>query len=207
MQTLNDNALQALDSSIKKIVGNIDKYKKHPQDFTRNRKFTPESLLKTMLNMQGNSLNAELLEAFPNMDERMTASAYEQARDKLDKNIFKYLMTEFNQTAPKPKKLLNGKYRMYAVDGSDFTPPYNPESAFVMPANKRNGKESKPFCQVHANIMFDQLGRQYVDCVLEPRSEVDERVAALKMIAALPKDNHFIVTMDRATRASTSSKL
>ena len=55
----------------------------NPSDFTRNRKLNASTTIKVTLNMQGNSLNTELIEAFPNLDDRMTASAYEQQKDKL----------------------------------------------------------------------------------------------------------------------------
>lgn len=117
------NAMDSLNASISHIAKNIVSYRKQPQDFTRNSK------LKVMLNMQGNSLNAELQEAFPDISERMTASAYVQARDKLSLPVFEDLLSDYNQSAP--KKLFNGKYRLYAIDGSDFTTPWNPKSAFV----------------------------------------------------------------------------
>lgn len=196
MQERKSNAMYALNTSISHITENIDRYRKQPQDFTRKSKLPFEKLIKVMLNMQGNSLNAELQKAFPELSERMTASAYVQARDKLSLPVFEDLLSDYNQSAP--RKLLNGKYRLYAIDGSDFTTPWNPQSAFVVDTNKRrNGEASKPFCQVHANIMYDIAARQYMDCVLQPRNSFDERAAALKMIGRMPKDDPFIIIMDR----------
>lgn len=195
MQENKSNAMYALNASISHITKNIDHYKKQPQDFTRNSKLPFEKLVKVMLNMQGNSLNAELQEAFPELSERMTASAYVQARNKLSLPVFEDLLSHYNQSAP--KRLLNGKYRLYAIDGSDFTTPWNPQSAFVVDTNKRNGKSIKPFCQIHANIMYDIASRQYMDCVLQPRNSHDERAAALEMIGRMPKDDPFMIIMDR----------
>lgn len=53
--------------------------------------------------MQGNSLNAELLDAFPNLDDRMTASAYEQTKGKLKTEIFEHILQEYNKTMRNPK--------------------------------------------------------------------------------------------------------
>lgn len=195
MQERESNAMDALNTSISHIAENIDRYKKQPQDFTRKSKLPFEKLVNVVLNMQGNSLNAELQEAFPELSERMTTSAYVQARDKLSLPVFEDLLSHYNQSAR--KKLFNGKYRLYAIDGSDFTTPWNPQSAFVVDTNKRNGASIKPFCQIHANIMYDIASRQYMDCVLQPRNSWDERNAALKMISRLSKDNPFIIIMDR----------
>jgi hypothetical protein len=67
--------LQQLDGVISKTVAHIHDFTKSPTDFTRNRKLNAETTIKTILNMQGNSLNAELLDAFPDINDRMTASA------------------------------------------------------------------------------------------------------------------------------------
>lgn len=195
MQERESNAMKALKTSISHIAENIDRYRKQPQHFTRKSKLPFEKLVNVVLNMQGNCLNAELQEAFPELSERMTASAYVQARDKLSLPVFEDLLSDYNQSAP--KKLFNGKYRLYAIDGSDFKTPWNPKSAFIVDTNKRNGESVKPFCQIHGNIMYDIAARQYMDCVLQPRNSWDERAVALKMIGRMPKDDPFIVIMDR----------
>ena len=124
--------------------------------------------------MQGNSLNAELLDAFPNLDERMTASAYEQAKGKLKPEVFEHILQEYNKTMRKPK-LLDGKYRVFAIDGSDFTTPYNAKSDFVMnvPSGRprKDGELVKPYCQVHANLLYDIENRIYQDCILQHKRQ------------------------------------
>lgn len=88
--------LNELDTVIAQTVDNIGLYSKKPSDFSRNRKLNATTTIKVTLNMQGNSLNAELLDAFPNLDERMTASAYEQAKGKLKPEIFENILKEYN---------------------------------------------------------------------------------------------------------------
>ncbi len=132
--------LDELDAVIDQTVTNIGLYTKNPSDFTRNRKLNAKTTIKVALNMHGNSLNAELLDAFPNLDERMTASAYEQAKGKLKPEVFEHIFKEYNKRMCNPK-LLDGKYRVFAIDGSDFTTPYNKDSAFVM--NVSNGRPRK----------------------------------------------------------------
>lgn len=195
MQERESNAMAALNTSISHIAENIDRYRKQPQHFTRKSKLPFEKLVKVTLNMQGNCLNAELQEAFPELSERTTASAYVQARDKLSLPVFEDLLSDYNQSAP--KKLFDGKYRLYAIDGSDFNTPWNPQSAFVVDTNKRNGEAVKPHCQIHANLMYDIVSRQYTDCVLQPRNSSNEGAAALKMIRRMPKDDPFMIVMDR----------
>lgn len=153
-QSSHQHPLDVLNSVITQTVENIDKFKKSPTDFTRNRKLPPEKLIKTILNMQGNSINAELLDAFPDIDERMTASAFEQAKDKLSPELFKSVLDDYNKTM-KPS-LYEGKYRLFAIDGSDFATPFNPNSANVIPTS-----HGQNICQVHANILYDVENRTY----------------------------------------------
>lgn len=191
--------LDELDAVIDQTVANIGLYTKNPSDFTRNRKLNATTTIKVTLNMHGNSLNAELLDAFPNLDERMTASAYEQAKGKLKPEIFEHILKEYNKTIRMPK-LLDGKYRVFAIDGSDFTTPYNPKSDFVMDVPngrpRKDGEPIKPYCQVHANLLYDIENRTYQDCILQPKSSANERDAAIDMLKRLDCGK-YIVIMDR----------
>lgn len=191
--------LDELDAVIDQTVADIGLYTKNPGDFTRNRKLNSTTTIKITLNMQGNSLNAELLDAFPNLDERMTASAYEQAKGKLKPEIFEHILKEYNKTIRMPK-LLDGKYRVFAIDGSDFTTPYNVKSDFVMNVPngrpRKDGEPIKPYCQVHANLLYDIENRTYQDCILQPKSSANERDAAIDMLKRLDCGK-YIVIMDR----------
>lgn len=192
--------LQQLDYVIENIVSHINDYTKSQNDFTRNRKLNATKTIKTILNMQGNSLNTELIDAFPNIDERMTASAFEQAKGKLKPEAFMRILADYNKTI-KDFKLLNGKYRVYAIDGSDFHPPYNPNSEFVMKSSlgrpKRNNEECKPYSLAHANLLYDIKNRTYEDCIIEPKSTCSERDAALTMLERIDTSIPYIVIMDR----------
>ncbi|MDD6386059.1 MAG: hypothetical protein PUG11_02165, partial [Lactobacillus equicursoris] len=54
---------------------------------------------------------------------RMTASAYEQQKSKVNPRLFKAILYEFNSTLKQPA-LYHG-YRLLAIDGSDFALPYD----------------------------------------------------------------------------------
>lgn len=85
-------ALKQLDGVIADVVAHISDFTKSSNDFTRNRKLNATTTIKVTLNMQGNSLNTELIDAFPNLDDRMTASAYVQQKAKLTLDVFKYIL-------------------------------------------------------------------------------------------------------------------
>lgn len=192
--------LEILDKVIEDVASHIQDFTKSPNDFIRNRKLNATTTLKVTLNMQGNSLNAELLDAFPNLDDRMTASAYEQAKDKLKPEVFSTILDEYNKTMI--PQLFNDKYRLFAIDGSDFTTPFNPNSQYIVDINsgrKRiDGERNKPYCQIHANILYDIQNRIYQDCEFQPKMQMDERTAATTMLKRLDtNDTPYIVIMDR----------
>lgn len=60
MSYSNQTPLHQLDSVISETVSHIHDFTKSPTDFTRNRKLNAETTIKTILNMQGNSLNVGL---------------------------------------------------------------------------------------------------------------------------------------------------
>ncbi len=115
--------LMILEDIVDDTASHISDYTKSAGDFTRNRKLNAATTIKVTLNMEGQSLNTEMIHAFPDMDIRMTASAYEQQKAKLTPELFIHLLNMYNNTLYK-RNLYNGKYELYATDGSDFNLPY-----------------------------------------------------------------------------------
>jgi len=195
-----NNPIVQLNRSIEKIVSRIHNYTKNSTDFTRKRKLDADTLIKVTLNMEGQSLNTEMIHAFPDMNKRATASAYEQQKAKLTPELFRDLLIEYNQTNKK-HTLLNNKYMVFAIDGSDFNMPYQSKSKYLVDYNNgklcKNGEPIKPFCQLHSNILFNLMDRTYEDIVIQPRTVFDERSAAIEMLQNLHTPNPYIVIMDR----------
>ena len=197
---IKNNPLIQLDSIIEQMVSRIHNYTKSPTDFTRKRKLDASTLIKVTLNMEGQSLNTEMIHAFPDMERRATASAYEQQKAKLTPKLFKDLFLEYNKTNQK-HQLLDNKYMVYAIDGSDFNMPYQSKSKYVVDtSNSRTRKIAepiKPYCQFHGNILFNLMDRTYEDVVIQPRMDLDERSAALRLLQNLHPQKPYIVIMDR----------
>jgi hypothetical protein len=166
-------ALQQLDGVIQNMVSHISDFTKNPADFTRDRKLNAATTIKVTLNMEGQSLNTEMIHAFPDMDDRMTTSAYEQQKAKLTPDMFMALLNDYNNT-PYRHNLYNGKYELFATDGSDFNMPYQSKSKYA--------------CKV-------PTGRPRI--VIQPKSSADERSAALEMFERLHPKHPYIIMMDR----------
>ena len=124
--------LRQLDDAITSVTSHIHDYTKSEKNFTRKRKLDADTLIKTTLNMQGNSLNAEIYDAFPDIGKRMTASAYEQAKGKLSYKAFEDVLHEYNKTMTDKTMDVAASYRVYAVDGSSFSVPYDKKSEFAI---------------------------------------------------------------------------
>lgn len=193
-------ALEQLDVVIEQFVTHIDDFKKNPSDFTRNRKLNIVTLIKIVLNMQGQSLNTEMINAFPEVDERPSESALEQQKAKLTPEMFQYILKKYNETLAE-HNLYNNKYMILAIDGSDFNPPYQSKSKYAtnyQTGRPRNdGEPVKPYSQMHCNLLYNITDRYYEDCIIQPKSETDERGAALNMLHRFHSDIPYIVLFDR----------
>lgn len=185
--------IKLLNESITKTLSTFDCSYDSSKYFTRNRKLPLPTLLHFLLNMEGNSLNAEIFNNFPNIDERMTASAFIQQRAKLKPEVFKVLLHEFNSTMTDIKTLKG--LRVYAIDGSDFCTPLNKESRWYIPNHytRKDGQEAKGTCLLHGNFLYDLLNKQYMD-VNETR---DERDGAIRLIEEISDIEHSLTIMDR----------
>ncbi len=193
--------LQNLDQVIDRVVATVlCDLKKHPGDFTRTRKLPADIAIKVILNMEGQSIRAELDRAFPDIDERMTKSAFVQVRDKLCTELFLQILYLYNDTAVH-RHMAKGKYLLYAIDGSDFTMPYVKGSKYAMtkPSGRprQDGLPVKPYCQAHANMLYSVSDEIFRDIIFQPKMKADERGAAIEMLERLNPDHPYIVLMDR----------
>ena len=93
----------------------------------------------------------------------MTASAFEQQKAKLKPECFMQIMLEFNK-AKSEHKLLDDRYLVLAIDGSDFNPPFNPNSENLF--QRTDGRE---YCQIHVNALYDILDKLYIDISIQPK--------------------------------------
>lgn len=194
--------MDVLDEQIKELVTHIHDHTTTQTAFTRRRKLDAETLIRCILDLEGNSLNIELRNAFPDLETRMTASAFVQARAKLLPSAFEELFHSFNDTAHDHKTIRHlRQYRLLAVDGTTFYLPHKAGSKYEMakPAGRprNDGQPNKKQSLCAANLIYDLLDNTYEDCVLQPRQHIDERAAFLKMVERFPKRKPFIIIGDR----------
>lgn len=197
MKALHKNILERLDQIINDTGEHIHNFIDSKSAFTRKRTLDAATVLKTTINMQGQDLTSELFRAFGKKAAKRNAkvvstSAYVQRKSQLSPACFKHILTAFNQDLFNVQ-LLDHKYRLFAIDGSDFNQIWNSKSKNIV---KSSSHKKKPYCQIHVNALYDLLDNTYQDCVFQPKSEMDERKAAVQMLKKL-NCGPYIVTMDR----------
>lgn len=190
MKNLHTNILKRLDLIIKETADHIHDFIDSKFAFTRKRKLDAFTLIKLTLNMQGNSLEKELDDAFDDDNQLMSTSAYVQQKRKLSPLCFAHILQSFNDQLIHVQ-LLDHKYRLFAIDGSDFDQLWNPDSK-----NKVTKQAPQPFCQINVNALYDLLNNTYQDCILQPKAHTNERTAAVQMLKRLDV-GPYIVMMDR----------
>ena len=126
------------------------------KDFTRNRKLSFETMIKTLLCMEGGNLTNELMKQFGCRADVVSASAFVQQRGKILPAAFETIFRLFAEDSD-TGRLFNG-YRLFAVDGSDLQIPTNPqEKDSFFPGS--DGQH--PYNLLHLNAMYDLLQRTY----------------------------------------------
>lgn len=182
-----------LHQCIRAVSKNAWLFSTSPQkDFTRNRKLTFETMVKTLLCMEGGSLTNELMKRFGCHADLVSASAFVQQRSKILPEAFETIFRLFNDETDNGH-LYNG-YRLLAVDGSDIQIPTNPQDKdSYFPGS--NGQ--RPYNLLHLNAMYDLLQRTYVDAIVQKRHYYDECRSLADMVDRSSVKQPAIVIADR----------
>jgi hypothetical protein len=163
-------------------------------DFTRSRKLPFNTLIETMLRMEGKSMDNELISAFPKASETPSVSAFFQQRSKLKAGVFDDLFHSLvlSVESLQSPKTFNG-LRLLAVDGTDIHIPTDLTHTETLLSLKQ-GKET--YNMLHMNAIYDLLQQTYVDEVIQNYNEMNENKAFVEMVDRSWLDN-VLVTADR----------
>ena len=157
------------------------KYAKCPDtDFTRSRKLPFNTLIETMLRMEGKSMNNELISAFPKASETPSVSAFFQQRSKLKAGVFDDLFHSLvlSVESLQSPQTFNG-LRLLAVDGTDIHIPTDLTHTETLLSLKQ-GKET--YNMLHMNAIYDLLQQTYVDEIIQNYSSMNEHRAFVEMV-------------------------
>ena len=132
------------------------------RDFSRNRKQNFESVIRSILSLNGGSLTNELLKIHQFSPDSPSASAFIQQRAKLSENAFPYLFQELNSTFDRDCRY--DGYRLIAVDGSHIHVPNNPEDKDSFVQSRADEHFHNEF---HLNAFWDIMQGTFLDAVVQ----------------------------------------
>ena len=173
------------DSELTKLDSIKSEFCIHPEkDFSRNRKITFVSTIKSILSFGGGTLTNELLKINQFATDTPTSSAFVQQRGKISPKAFSTLFSMINHAFDQDIRYKG--YRLMAVDGSHIHVPTNPQDtdSFV-----KCTESERPHNEFHLNAMFDILQKVYTDAAVQKYRTQNEDKAMIEMIerASYPK--------------------
>lgn len=154
-------------------------FTKNPdKDFSRKKKWSFEEIINFMLSMEGKSLKDELLKYFDFDNITPSNSSFNQRRAQILPEAFEFLFHEFTNSFQDNYSNYKG-YRLIACDGSDLSIAHNPNDKTTY---FQSTPESKGFNQLHLNAFYDICNRVYVDAIIQPAREENEKRAMCDLI-------------------------
>lgn len=178
MKYLKPNTLRRnLFDSIDQIVLNKASYVKNPTDHSRTRKLSFKTIINSILQMSGGSINNELLSFFNCSDTTPTAAAFVQQRSKILPTAFEDIFKSFTNSS-NPNATYKS-YRVLAIDGSDLHVPTNPKDkdSYFPRIN-----DQRPYNLLHLNALYDVCGKIYVDTIIQKSRNSNENQALIDMV-------------------------
>lgn len=178
-------------SEIRTVANNSDKYCYEPQrNFSRNRKLSFETVIKSIIGMESKSLTNELVDIFNAAPDMPSVSAFIQQRSKIKPDALKSVFNGFTDSIMKE---VNGELPILAVDGSDIQIATNPNDKMsYFPG--ANGQ--KPYNLLHLNALYNLKKHLYIDTVIQGRMNWNEHSALQEMVDR-SSINTAIVIADR----------
>lgn len=195
MKNYSTHVKSVLDNCIGEMTLNSWLYVKKPGvDFTRSRKMNFDDTMKFLISKQKNSTQEELLNFYNYNSETPTQSAFIQQRDKIRPDAFEFLFHEFTSSFSYNKTLKG--YRLLACDGTSINITRNPddESSYCL-----TDPYGKGFNQLLLNTVYDIYNKVYLDAIIQPYREMNERQAMCDMVDhyCQNNDDKVIFTADR----------
>lgn len=162
------------------------------KDFTRQSRLSLTTVVSIILSMGASSLKKELHKAFHLDTHTPSVSALCQQRMKIRIDAFYHLPYGLNASF---ERAFYKGYSLIACDGSALSLPLVLGDGDYSYRRKR--ADQKDYSQIHLNALYDLVSRRYLDIVMAPRRENDEKKAFLKMLGRGTFSKKTIFVMDR----------
>lgn len=191
----------------KQLINSIKLAEKNKKDFilvpnknfTRNRIFTFSKTIWTTINLNQNTLHANLNDLHRSSSEDIsgTDSAYIQARDKILPEAYRFILKDF--TTNYVSRKITNNLRILAIDGSDVQVPTNSNDvqSYVKTTNYQKG-----YNIFHMNSMYDIKNGVFLDMIVQKYHNKNENSAFCQMVDELDVQPYTtIIEADRGYEA------
>ena len=171
-----------LNGEIHTMASEKEKYVIDPEkSFARNRKISLEDVVKLTLSMGGANLHKEIYEYYQHDPKKMPSpSALLQQKAKLKEDFYEVLFHRFNAVCSDTNRYKG--YKLYAVDGTDLNVAYNENSPTYVRYKENADGGHNGYNQMHCNLLYDLTNNVFVDLVIQPKQEGNERKALISML-------------------------
>lgn len=169
--------------------------------FTRSSKLNLIETTRFVLCAGPSTLRNELRSFYRASSISATPSAIVQARSKIKPDLFQHLFYKFNDACEFTRSFKG--FRLFAVDGSKLSIPYNSSdsSSFHKGKPKADGSSGKGYNQIHITVSYDILNQRYTDAVINDITCYDE-VKEMNELTQRNKCDNSIFIADRGFESS-----
>lgn len=175
-------------------------FSKNPgHDFTRQHlgKLSFYDTMRLIISMGKGSTNDEIMDYFYlDPDLIPSQSAFCQRRRQISLSAFEYLFSEFSSSFPSTTDKFKD-HCILACDGCHVV--YATNSDIIEDYNKPRLIDYKGYNHMHLNGFVDVISKAFLDVVIQPGQQPDEREALHSMLDHFTPDDpqKYIITADR----------
>ena len=194
------NVKEKLNSIISDMADHHWLFSNNPgHDFMRQDlgKLSFYDTMRMIIGIGKESTNDEIMDYFDFDPDRIPSqSAFCQRRSQISLSAFEYLFSEFSSSFPRT----TNKFRdhcILACDGCHVV--YTTNSEIIEDYNKPHLIDYKGYNHMHLNGFVDVISKAFLDIVIQPGQQPDEREAFHTMLDHFQPDDpeKYIVTADR----------
>ena len=198
------NVKEKLNSIILSMAEHHWLFSKNPgHDFTRQHlgKLSFYDTMRLIISMGKGSTNDEIMDYF-NLDPDLipSQSAFCQRRRQISLSAFEYLFSEFSSSFPSTTDKFKD-HCILACDGCHVV--YATNSDIIEDYNKPRLIDYKGYNHMHLNGFVDVISKAFLDVVIQPGQQPDEREALHSMLDHFTPDDpqKYIITADRGYKS------
>ena len=194
------NVKEKLNSIISDMADHHWLFSNNPgHDFMRQDlgKLSFYDTMRMIIGMGKGSTNDEIMDYFDLDPDRIPSqSAFCQRRSQISLSAFEYLFSEFSSSFPRTTNKFKD-HCILACDGCHVV--YTTNSEIIEDYNKPRLIDYKGYNHMHLNGFVDVISKAFLDVVIQPGQQPDEREAFHTMLDHFQPDDpqKYIVTADR----------